>query len=186
MVLTPASLKVMGSPGRLADGTPTRYGTGVVTDDFLGHPRIWQGGGIPGNAASLLAYYPGDGLQIVLLSRTASSPPGAVLEKLADALAGNVLARESMTSWLRGYSGTYTDGKVSLQITAAADGLHVTLPDHSDSKLIAERIGSLEYVLAADPHVVYQFMVVNSIETPLAVIVDGETRERLRLVVPRL
>ena len=68
-LLTLATLKLMETPGKLADGTPTSYGLGWVIGTWNGHRQIAHSGAEPGYSSSIFRY-PDDRLAVVLLSNT--------------------------------------------------------------------------------------------------------------------
>jgi CubicO group peptidase (beta-lactamase class C family) len=79
-------------PGRLADGTPTGYGLGLVCDTVRGRRRAHHGGEDAG-FTSYLAHYPDDAIGIAVLCNgrnllapaVAERVEGACLEELAGA-----------------------------------------------------------------------------------------------------
>jgi CubicO group peptidase (beta-lactamase class C family) len=68
-VLSPASLRLMTTPGRLNDGRPTTFGLGVAVTQFRGHRRIAHPGGYVGYS-SFLSYYPEEKIVIAVLTNT--------------------------------------------------------------------------------------------------------------------
>jgi CubicO group peptidase (beta-lactamase class C family) len=68
-VVSPASYQAMVSPVTLPDGTPAFYGFGLKIDDYGGQPSIYHQGAVTG-FSSVLAYYPGEDIAIVILTNT--------------------------------------------------------------------------------------------------------------------
>jgi len=85
-VLDRALYREMTTPGRLADGTPLRYGLGlVVADRVAGHRAYFHGGTFPGYM-SYSAYLPEQRIAIAVLTNTT----GPFSE---DAIASDILVR---------------------------------------------------------------------------------------------
>ena len=59
--------RLMATPGKLADGTPTNYGLGLSIRKYRGLDVWCHGGGLPG-FRSIFAYMPGADFGVVLLS----------------------------------------------------------------------------------------------------------------------
>ena len=68
-VVSPASYKLMTTPGTLNDGKPITYGFGLGTGTLGGHPQISHNGGING-FVSELHHYPNDSVITVVLTNT--------------------------------------------------------------------------------------------------------------------
>jgi D-alanyl-D-alanine carboxypeptidase len=68
-VVSPAAYQAMIAPVTLPDGTQTFYGFGLKIGVYGGQPAIYHQGAITG-FGSVLAYYPGDDLTVVLLTNT--------------------------------------------------------------------------------------------------------------------
>jgi len=68
-VVSPASYKLMTTPGRLNDGKPLRYGFGLGVGTVGGHRQVSHNGGING-FISELHHYPDDSLVTVVLTNT--------------------------------------------------------------------------------------------------------------------
>ena len=68
-VVSPASYKLMTTPGTLNDGKPITYGFGLGTGLLGGHPQVSHNGGING-FVSELHHYPNDSVITVVLTNT--------------------------------------------------------------------------------------------------------------------
>ena len=68
-VVSPASYKLMTTPGTLNDGKPITYGFGLGTGTLGGHPQVSHNGGING-FVSELHHYPDDSVITVVLTNT--------------------------------------------------------------------------------------------------------------------
>jgi CubicO group peptidase (beta-lactamase class C family) len=68
-VVTPASYKLMTTPGTLNDGKPLSYGFGLGVGTLGGHRQVSHNGGING-FISELHYYPDDSVITVVLTNT--------------------------------------------------------------------------------------------------------------------
>jgi hypothetical protein len=67
--VSPASYKLMSTPGTLNDGKPLTYGFGLGTGVLGGHRQVSHNGGING-FISELHHYPDDSLVTVVLTNT--------------------------------------------------------------------------------------------------------------------
>jgi len=106
-VLKPESLKKMTTPFK------NDYAFGLAVHSVKGHQVIEHGGGIDGFNTQL-SYYPEDHLAVVVLGNLNGAAPGAIAEKLADAIHGErgVLPNERKevavpTKLLEAYVGKY-------------------------------------------------------------------------------
>ena len=81
-VVSAASYGQMTTTGTLNDGDATNYGFGLGLGNLEGHPRVSHGGGINGFNA-MLAHYPEEGLDIVVLSNTNGPHAGRVAQTIA-------------------------------------------------------------------------------------------------------
>ena len=86
-VVSPASYAAMTTPGALADGSPMRYGFGLSTQVIDDQRMILHGGGING-FASIMIRLPVAGLDIVVLTNTASRSADALGKQIARAALG--------------------------------------------------------------------------------------------------
>jgi hypothetical protein len=66
-VVSPDSYALMTTPTILPSGTNTRYGFGLVVDEYESHQRVHHGGGIFG-FNSTLAYFPESQLHVAVIS----------------------------------------------------------------------------------------------------------------------
>jgi CubicO group peptidase (beta-lactamase class C family) len=128
-LLSPARYADLVRPGALADGTPLRYGMGLVVGDPLaGHRALHHDGAIPGFASSL-AWLPDDSLTVVVLVNTLGAfVPADLTAALVAAVAGDRRAAPvSAGSAAEALVGTYrgrnrTGGPITLRVTAANGG----------------------------------------------------------------
>ncbi|HEX6050344.1 MAG TPA: serine hydrolase domain-containing protein, partial [Gemmatimonadaceae bacterium] len=79
-VVSPASYKLMTTPGTLNDGKPITYGFGLGTGTLGGHRQVSHNGGING-FISELHHYPDDSVITVVLTNT-GAPTAVTLERL--------------------------------------------------------------------------------------------------------
>jgi D-alanyl-D-alanine carboxypeptidase len=80
--VSPTSFTRMTTAGTLNNGSPIRYGFGLVPGNVLGHATVSHGGGINGFAAASL-FVPADSLNIAVFTNIDAEP--------ADPLASNLL-----------------------------------------------------------------------------------------------
>ncbi|MGD8318944.1 MAG: serine hydrolase [Gemmatimonadota bacterium] len=87
-VVSAPSYRAMITPETLLDGTPIRYGMGLVVDDTGGRRLITHGGGINGYTSDG-RYYPDDDLTVIVLQNSTGAPgPAALSSALADLVLG--------------------------------------------------------------------------------------------------
>ncbi|KAA3437630.1 serine hydrolase domain-containing protein [Rufibacter hautae] len=107
-VVSPASLRQMISPTRLAGGDSVGYGFGLELDELGGHPQVFHSGSANG-FVSALAHYPQDGLTVAVFMNSTIGKPLEVLKTLARAALGlevhDLPLRYKESSR---YQGTYT------------------------------------------------------------------------------
>jgi CubicO group peptidase (beta-lactamase class C family) len=107
-LLSADSYRAMTTPATLNDGTKLRYGFGLALVSPHGHRSIAHGGGING-FLSEAAYYPENGLSIVLLLNTAGPVnPSRLGADIADVILGKV--PETTATYpgdLTPFAGTY-------------------------------------------------------------------------------
>ena len=80
---TPALLDLMGTPGRLADGTSFGYGMGLFIGTHKGHRMISHAGSDPGYKADLVRF-PDDSLSVTVLCNAFDIPPTPLALQVAD------------------------------------------------------------------------------------------------------
>jgi CubicO group peptidase (beta-lactamase class C family) len=87
-VVSAASYADMTTPDPLADGTPIRYGMGLMAFDDNGRRALTHGGGINGFLSDGW-YYPEQDLIVVVLQNSAGMwPPAALSRRLVEAVLG--------------------------------------------------------------------------------------------------
>jgi CubicO group peptidase (beta-lactamase class C family) len=88
-VVSTDSYRYMTTPRPLEDGTPVRYGTGLMVMDDNGRKAITHGGGINGFLSDVW-YYPDEELLVVVLQNSASQKgPGLLARSLIEAAIGS-------------------------------------------------------------------------------------------------
>ncbi|MEX2581808.1 MAG: serine hydrolase domain-containing protein [Gemmatimonadota bacterium] len=107
-MLSDSAHRLLTRPGRLSDGTPLRYGAGLMVDSILGRPALHHGGSIPG-FRSFLAYFPEDSLGIAVLLNTAGPvSPNAIGRQIAETLYGPAIPHsEPLDRQARDFVGEY-------------------------------------------------------------------------------
>ena len=119
-LLNKSSIDMMRTPIPLSSGKSNVYGYGVAVANLDGSPKITHTGGING-FASVLSYYPDDGLTIAVLVNTQPSNPWAVESEIARLVlekpATAVAAENVPTERLDRYCGVYAtdDGNIKVQ-----------------------------------------------------------------------
>jgi CubicO group peptidase (beta-lactamase class C family) len=175
-LLATASLAFMTTPGKLADGSATTYGAGLFADTQLGEPRLWHNGGVPDSAEAQLEVYPDAHLQIALLTRTLSVPPGLVLANLARAIAAEMLlsARVVDPALAARLVGKYTVGLGNVYVRSHEDGLSILIGDQ-ESRLLYQ--SGRDFVLARNPQTTYRFAADGA---SIEVLVDGKAQAKAK------
>jgi CubicO group peptidase (beta-lactamase class C family) len=116
-VVSPASYKLMTTPGTLNDGKPITYGFGLGTGTLGGHPQVSHNGGING-FVSELHNYPNDSVITVVLTNTGALT-AVTLERL---IARHTLGIKDIpavpidASSLERLVGEYTIGNARLKV----------------------------------------------------------------------
>ncbi len=137
-IVSARALAIMTDDGRLADGTPTHYGAGLITDAVAKHRRIWHNGALSFGYQSQLAFYPDDDLQIALLANTFE--PRTVLGKLEPALAHIALGIAPPrldTAAAAAVAGTYGNDKISIELRLVGGVLHVLVAQDGEDHVVA-------------------------------------------------
>ena len=109
-VLGDDAYRMLVMPGKLADGTPLRYGLGIVVDQpLLGHRALRHGGTYPGHT-SYSAYLPDEKLVVVTLVNSTGPEldEDAIAAQIVRHLVGDRSAKEITTPFdAAEYAGTY-------------------------------------------------------------------------------
>lgn len=153
-LLSPARYRELVRAGTLADGTPLRYGAGLVVGDSLaGHRAFHHDGAIPGFASSLV-WLPDDSLSVVVLINTLGAiVPADLATALVAAVAGDrrtppVPAGAEAAALVGTYRGrNRTGGPITLRVHSDAAG-RLSLQLDQDSSLAASWQG-LDVVTAS-------------------------------------
>ena len=82
-----SAFRTMQTVDPFNDGTPNNYAFGVVVDEHLGKKRIQHGGSIGGFRA-FVATYPGEALDIVVLTNFSAGNPGGNAARIAEIVLG--------------------------------------------------------------------------------------------------
>ncbi|MCL4865178.1 MAG: serine hydrolase, partial [Gemmatimonadales bacterium] len=134
-VLSPRSYAEMTTPATLADGTPTRYGTGVsLANDPRGARMISHGGTIEG-FTSHASWYPDQRVAVVVLMNSTGgmSPAGLASELAAEIVPPAPLVDRRYPGRAQDLVGTYTGPSrgrpLTVVITAGADGAILVSPN---------------------------------------------------------
>jgi len=67
-ILSKQSLEAMWTPGRLNDGSATKYGFGWFVDTWQGHRRIYHDGASFNGSRTVIARFPDDDVAVVVLT----------------------------------------------------------------------------------------------------------------------
>lgn len=127
-IIGPEAYQALIAPATLADGTPLRYGHGVLLQTMRGHRAISHGGAIPSGYNSFGAWLPDDSLAIVVLSNTLGGvDTEAITARIVGVLLGDRRpAPIAFAGSAEEYAGTYrSEGTYffnSFQIAAADTG----------------------------------------------------------------
>ena len=133
----------LARPTRLDDGTDVPYGFGVSTREFLGHPAVWHGGNVDSHS-SMIAYFPEDGLRLVILTNR-----GVVwLTELMPALMGGKPPARGAGSGAS-LAGRFEDGLFQYAVAPDGDGMQVEIDLIGRMKFIPA--GSTEYIAEKYP-----------------------------------
>jgi CubicO group peptidase (beta-lactamase class C family) len=130
-VLSPTSYAEMIAPYRLADGTPTRYGMGlIVWNDSRGLRQIGHGGGGFG-FSSQAWWHPDTQLAVVILTNSEPDNTTAIAEALTAAVLPAGRAAPTFTGDASPLIGTYSGRRGSsemvIAVTATPQGLAASI-----------------------------------------------------------
>lgn len=174
-VVSASSVKKMATPYK------ANYGYGLMSDSLGDHPRILHNGGIPG-FSSLLAYYPGDELYVVVISNNSSNATdiGAGLARLLFRMPQELpYAHKEIKlsdSLLARFVGKYT-GSAPFEIINKGGKLYRRRPQARDVELKPESAtrvfagdGSdrqIEIVVGKDGKVTKAFLISSGVKTEM-------------------
>lgn len=154
-VLTPASYAQFTAPGHLADGTPLRYGMGVLLTDVANRRAIQHTGGIAG-FTTWLAHLPDDSLHVAMTVNlfAGSERPSLAGVKLVERVLGPRplvgMARPD-DALRRALVGRYADGARTAVVTDAGGALQAALLGGAPQALVYKgRINGRERFTTAD------------------------------------
>lgn len=141
-VLGAAGYRALLTTGALADGTRTRYASGLGVDSAFGRRRIWHGGTIPGFRTEL-EYFPDDGVTIAVLVNTLGPvSPHAVARSIGEVLFGKPPAlkaapyRGKVADLVGDYAGPGRGGEMTVSVARDSTGaLTARLPESTPGKL---------------------------------------------------
>ncbi|HSW31296.1 MAG TPA: serine hydrolase domain-containing protein [Longimicrobiales bacterium] len=130
-VVSAASYADMTTPDPLVDGTPIRYGMGLMVFDDNGRRALTHGGGINGFLSDGW-YYPDEDLIVVVLQNSAGMrPPAALSRRLVEAVIGSGTPPPAATfagdlSKLAGrYKGPSRGREITVEVSVADGALTV-------------------------------------------------------------
>ena len=83
------------TPGRLNDGTPLRYGHGLMLGTYRGLETVSHGGVDAGYRAEML-WFPGADFGVIVLANLATIRPGALARRVADVWLADRLGRDDL------------------------------------------------------------------------------------------
>jgi CubicO group peptidase (beta-lactamase class C family) len=130
-VLSPTSYAEMIAPYRLADGTPTRYGMGlIVWNDSRGLRQIGHGGGGFGYSSQAW-WHPDTQLATVILTNSEPDNTTVIAEALSAAVLPAARAAPTFTGDVSPLVGTYSgrrgSGEMVIAITGTPQGLAASI-----------------------------------------------------------
>jgi CubicO group peptidase (beta-lactamase class C family) len=96
-IVSPADVAAMRANAPLADGKPSGYGYGWITDALDGHPRVWHNGETFGFYA-LNETFPADGEAIVVLSNATLPAADTLVQTAFAATHADVTAPEAVVT----------------------------------------------------------------------------------------
>lgn len=145
-VISADSYALMTTPTILPDGSNTKYGFGLVMDNWESRPRISHGGGIFG-FTSQLAYFPNEQITVAVIANTEAFDPGKVAASVARAALGLeefqpkdlAVSKEEFAR----YNGTYkfTDIPMELRIFEKEEKLWAQGTGQPENRLLAQGNG---------------------------------------------
>jgi hypothetical protein len=155
-VVSPASYKLMTTPGTLNDGKPLTYGFGLGIGTVGGHRQVSHNGGING-FISELHHYPDDSLVTVVLTNTGALT-AVQLERLIArrALGIKELAAVPIdASALERLVGEYKIGNTNVRVFVEGGGLRAQSPGAPAFGL--KHVGGGRFVRDDNDDVQYEF-----------------------------
>lgn len=155
-VVSPASYKLMTTPGTLNDGKPLTYAFGLGTGALRGHRQVSHNGGINGFIAEL-HHYPDDSVVTVVLTNT-EGPAATQLERLIARRALGVRDLPAVpidAAALERLAGEYMVGNARLRVFAENGRLRLQPPAGPPFEL--RHVGGGRFVRSDDDDVAFEF-----------------------------
>ncbi len=148
VLLNAESSRLLETSGSLRDGSETGYGFGFFVGTLGQHTRVFHGGSINGFSAQV-AYYPSDGLSVVILSNTegagVSSLEEEIVRKVLDIPELKLLRLALPTQEMNQYVGDYSHSALGKLSVTIVDGiLHSKLASQPAMPLLYQ--GNSEFV----------------------------------------
>jgi len=155
-VVSPASYKLMSTPGTLNDGKPLTYGFGLGTGVLGGHRQVSHNGGING-FISELHHYPDDSLVTVVLTNTGALTAVQLERLIARRALGikDLPAVPIAASELERLVGEYSIGSVRLKVFPENGRLRGQSPGAPAFGL--KHVGSGRFVRDDNDDIQYEF-----------------------------
>lgn len=152
-LISPASYALMSAPTRLGDGKAVDYGFALSTVPLDGKRKVAHNGAMPGFSASA-AYYPDDGLTVVVLTNRGNVRTEAIERRLARLALGlpdpDYTARELPPGARDRYLGSYDIGVFTIQVTDRAGQLWLEMPRPGPTTPL-RYVGHGRFVSETDP-----------------------------------
>jgi len=183
-VVSAASYRQMTTPGTLNNGSATGYAFGLGVGELQGHPSVSHGGGING-FNTMLAHYPEEDLDIVVLSNTAGGHPSRMAETIAKWALGigapEVVDEPISAEEIATYEGVY-ELAPGFEVTVSSRGgqlfAQASGPGQGEFRLKAQ--GDHTFVASFDDDVRIVFVVEGGRATTL-ILYQGGRREAPRV-----
>lgn len=175
-VLSEASLTLMGSGGKTADGTATQYGFGTYVARFQGYDEVSHDGNAAGFSTQA-AWYPQARLSVVALLNSQTH----VAERLTRRLTASILGIEALGGVPPGdeynlprdpYVGAYSYGSHRVAVREIHGQLTIETP--TGRQAILSSVGNHLFTEAADSAMRYHFRVIDGVAQSFHVVRMGK------------
>ena len=155
-VVSPASYKLMTTPGTLNDGKPMNYGFGLGTGTVGGHRQVSHNGGING-FISELHLYPDDSLITVVLTNTGALTAIELERRIARRALGiqDLPAVPITPAALERFVGEYTIGNTRLKLSV--DNGRLRAESAGAPAFALKHVGNNRFVRDDNDDVQYEF-----------------------------